>query len=73
MAGHALLEAARVVHLALEPEGEAAIVETLRANPVLLASFFQNADRLDTSRPPGARIARSILRAVHDAVEMEDS
>lgn len=68
-----LEDAARVLHRALEPDGEDAAVEALLGNPILLASFFQNADRLDTSQPSGARIARVILGALHAAAAREQA
>lgn len=70
-AGGAAGEAARVVHLALEPGGEAGAVAALLANPALMASFFQNADLLDTSDPAGARIAAVVMHALQEAMERE--
>ncbi len=56
-------EVAEILQQALDP-GEDPPVERLAANPVLLASFFQNTDLLHPSAPETGLVARLVMAAV---------
>lgn len=59
-------QAARILALLVADggDGEVRIASRLQEAPDLLASFFQNADLLDTATPEGALLARALMLAL---------